>query len=612
MRKLTLGVAKLIKSFNFVIVMRMRKLVFWEGGMYKETYNEWLSKVDAIEGMELVLLSESEIKERFTLELAFGTAGMRGEIGIGTFRMNKYAVRRATSGLAQYICTLGEEAKKRGVVISFDTRRYSREFALNVAEVLSYFKVSAHIFEDVRPVPICSFAIRQLNAVAGVMITASHNPKEYNGYKVYGEDGAQMSPGPTEVVVKYIKSQKDYFTVPYKKINLSSFEKGSFGAIIDDYVKVIPQEIDEMYYKELEKLMLSPEIVKEKGRHIKLVYTPIHGSGYIPVTTMFKRLGIAATVVKEQAEPDPEFRTVKAPNPESADTLALGIKEGQRIGADLVLGTDPDADRLGVAVRNNEGNFIILTGNQIGIMLLDYIIQRRKENGTLPKNAAIVKTIVTSTLADRLAKANGVAVFNVLTGFKFIGEKMTEWAESGEYSYIFGFEESYGSLCGTYARDKDAVVASVIFAEMLLYLESKGSSVYQRLQEIMEEYGYYSEKNSSATYKGLSGMETMANAMKDLRKKKIKEIGGQKVLFVADYQSGKVEHFDGKITDTGLPESDVIYLALEDEQFVCIRPSGTEPKLKIYVLVFENNPERSQEKAARIMADANKLIALHE
>ena len=576
--------------------------------MYKERYAEWLSKVDTEERKEMESFSENDIKERFSLELAFGTAGMRGEIGIGTFRMNKYAVRRVSAGLAEYICSLGEEAKSRGVVISYDTRRLSREFALNVAEVLSHYKVRSHIFEDVRPVPICSFAIRELKAVAGVMITASHNPKEYNGYKVYGEDGAQMSPEPTAEVVKYINKHQDYFSVPFTKIPFDLFKKESFGGKLNEFVSVISKDIDELYFNELEKLMLSPEIVKAKGKSIKLVYTPIHGSGYMPVTTMFKRLGINANVVKEQAFPDTEFSTVAVPNPENAATLAMGVAEGDKIGADVVLGTDPDADRLGVAIRNNEGKFILLTGNQIGILLLDYII-RRKEKGILPKNAAIVKTIVTSTLADRIAQTNGVTVFNVLIGFKFIGEKMTEWAETGEYTYIFGFEESYGSLCGTYARDKDAVVASVMFAEMLLYLENKGSSVYRRLEEIMAEYGHYSENNSSTTYKGLSGMEIMANAMKNLRSMDIKEIGGEKVLSVADYISGDIKHSDGKVTKTGLPQSDVIYLKLEDEQFVCIRPSGTEPKLKIYVLVFDKDKGKSEEKATRIMESAKKLLS---
>lgn len=578
------------------------------GNMYNQRYNEWLEKVTPAEKKEMLSMSDNEKKERFSLELAFGTAGMRGELGVGTFRMNIYNIRRATMGLAKYICDLGIAAMKKGVVISYDTRRYSREFALAVAEVLSYYKINSFIFEDVRPVPICSYAIREIGSIAGVMITASHNPKEYNGYKVYGEDGAQMSPEATAVVVKYIKEQKDYFAVPYDEINFDSFEKGAYGKKLNKYTTIISADIDEGYYQELEKLMLSPEIVKAKGKDIKLVYTPIHGSGYIPVTTMFKRMGINAHVVEAQKNPDTEFSTVPAPNPENPKAIAMGIEEGNKIGADVVLGTDPDADRLGVAVRNDEGEFILLTGNQIGIMLLDYIITRKKEKGTLPENAALVKTIVTSTLADRIAEANGVTVFNVLTGFKFIGEKMTEWAETGEYTYIFGFEESFGSLCGTYARDKDAVVASIMFAEMLLYLENKGSSVYKRLMEIMDEYGYYTEKNSAAAYKGLSGMETMANVMAKVRSMDITEVAGEEVLYVADYLSGVIKYANGSIGYTGLPESNVIYLGLEDEQFICIRPSGTEPQLKIYVLVYENTKEKSQAKADKLMDAVKEML----
>ena len=576
--------------------------------MYNQRYNEWLEKVTPAEKKEMLSMSDNEKKERFSLELAFGTAGMRGELGVGTFRMNICNIRRATMGLAKYICDLGIAAMKKGVVISYDTRRYSREFALAVAEVLSYYKINSFIFEDVRPVPICSYAIREIGSIAGVMITASHNPKEYNGYKVYGEDGAQMSPEATAVVVKYIKEQKDYFAVPYDEINFDSFEKGAYGKKLNKYTTIISADIDEGYYQELEKLMLSPEIVKAKGKDIKLVYTPIHGSGYIPVTTMFKRMGINAHLVEAQKNPDTEFSTVPAPNPENPKAIAMGIEEGNKIGADVVLGTDPDADRLGVAVRNDEGEFILLTGNQIGIMLLDYIITRRKEKGTLPENAALVKTIVTSTLADRIAEANGVTVFNVLTGFKFIGEKMTEWAETGEYTYIFGFEESFGSLCGTYARDKDAVVASIMFAEMLLYLENKGSSVYKRLMEIMDEYGYYTEKNSAAAYKGLSGMETMANVMAKVRSMDITEVAGEEVLYVADYLSGVIKYANGSIGYTGLPESNVIYLGLEDEQFICIRPSGTEPQLKIYVLVYENTKEKSQAKADKLMDAVKEML----
>ena len=579
--------------------------------MYKKTFESWYANVTEQERKELDLIkgNDNEIKERFQLNLAFGTAGMRGEVGLGTFRMNSYTVKRATEGVAKYLISLGQEAMDRGVVIAYDTRRFSREFALNVAEVLTYYKIKGYLFEDVRPVPMCSYSVRALGAEVGVMITASHNPKEYNGYKVYGADGAQMSPESTAKVVKFIEEITDPFSVKYTPIDSSKFPKGVEGVSVSDYVTIVGKSVDEGYFEELLKLSLSPEIVKERGKDIKLVYTPIHGAGYYPVTTMFRRLGINATVVEEQACPDTEFSTVRVPNPENADTLSMGVALGNKIGADVVLGTDPDSDRLGVAVRDDKGEFVLLTGNQIGVLLLDYILSKKIDDGVLPSNGAVVKTIVTSTLADRLATKRGAKVFNVLTGFKFIGEKIKEWEESGEYTYLFGFEESYGSLIGTHARDKDAVIASVTFAEMLMYLESKGSGVYQRLQEIFSEFGYYSEANTSITYKGLSGMSDMKKVMDNLRTKSIKEIGGEKVLAVSDYLKGIKVKANGEKEAITLPKSDVVYLELSDGQFICIRPSGTEPKLKIYVLIFDKDRESATIKSASLMSATKKLLA---
>ena len=579
--------------------------------MYKKTFESWYANVTEQERKELDLIkgNDNEIKERFQLNLAFGTAGMRGEVGLGTFRMNSYTVKRATEGVAKYLISLGQEAMDRGVVIAYDTRRFSREFALNVAEVLTYYKIKGYLFEDVRPVPMCSYSVRALGAEVGVMITASHNPKEYNGYKVYGADGAQMSPESTAKVVKFIEEITDPFSVKYTPIDSSKFPKGVEGVSVSDYVTIVGKSVDEGYFEELLKLSLSPEIVKERGKDIKLVYTPIHGAGYYPVTTMFSRLGINATVVEEQACPDTEFSTVRVPNPENADTLSMGVALGNKIGADVVLGTDPDSDRLGVAVRDDKGEFVLLTGNQIGVLLLDYILSKKIDDGVLPSNGAVVKTIVTSTLADRLATKRGAKVFNVLTGFKFIGEKIKEWEESGEYTYLFGFEESYGSLIGTHARDKDAVIASVTFAEMLMYLESKGSGVYQRLQEIFSEFGYYSEANTSITYKGLSGMSDMKKVMDNLRTKSIKEIGGEKVLAVSDYLKGIKVNATGEKEAITLPKSDVVYLELSDGQFICIRPSGTEPKLKIYVLIFDKDRESATIKSASLMSATKKILA---
>ncbi len=578
--------------------------------MYKKTFDHWYESVTDVERAELECIkdNDNEIKERFSLNLAFGTAGMRGEVGLGTFRMNVYTVRRATEGVAKYIISLGKEAMERGVVIAYDTRRFSREFALAVAEVLTYYKVKGYLFEDVRPVPMCSYSVRALGAEVGVMITASHNPKEYNGYKVYGPDGAQMSPESTKKVVAFIEDVVDPFEVKYTPIPMDKFPKGVENVALSDYVTIVGKSVDEGYFEALSKLSLSPSIVKERGKDIKLVYTPIHGAGYYPVTTMFNRMGINATVVSEQASPDTEFSTVRVPNPENADTLSMGVALGNKIGADVVLGTDPDSDRLGVAVRDDKGEFVLLSGNQIGVLLLDYILTRKIEEGTMPLNGAVVKTIVTSTLADRLATKRGATVFNVLTGFKFIGEKIKEWEESGKYTYLFGFEESYGSLIGTHARDKDAVIASLFFAEMLMYLESKGSGVYNRLQEIFKEFGYYSEANTSVAYKGLSGMSDMKKVMDSLRTKTIASLGNEKVLAVSDYLKGERVTTGGQIEKITLPKSDVVYLELEEGQFVCIRPSGTEPKLKIYVLVFEDSQEKATTKSAYLMAETKKLL----
>ena len=565
-------------------------------------YKEWLTNVTEAERAELEAIAndEVEIRERFGGELSFGTAGMRGIIRLGTFGMNVYTVRRATKGLADYILDVG--ARDRGVVIAYDTRRFSREFAAAAAGVLNANGIKTYLFEDVRPVPVCSFAVRLTGAEAGIMITASHNPKEYNGYKVYGSDGAQMSPEATAKVVEFIE-KTPYFGIASDEAPLSFKEGDTYGRI-----EIIGSAVDEKYYAEIDKLLLFPDIVAESGKNIKLVYTPVHGAGYKPVTAMFARLGIQANVVAEQVAPDPDFSTVKVPNPENKETLSMGIELGKKIGADVVLGTDPDSDRLGVALRLEDGEYAPLTGNQIGILLMDHIISGKAEKGTLGANAAVVKTIVTSTLADRICAARRTNVFNVLTGFKFIGEKIKEWEETGEYEYIFGFEESFGSLAGTYARDKDAVAAAVLFAEMMLYLASRGTTVYKRLKEIYSEFGWYVERNASVQYAGLDAMRDMAAVMAKLRSEKVYGIGGVEVVGVRDYLSGKTRSASGEEGETGLPRSDVMYYELPDKQFVVFRPSGTEPKLKIYVLVFASGEETAEEKADRVMRSAKEML----
>ncbi|MEG1608324.1 MAG: phospho-sugar mutase, partial [Clostridia bacterium] len=422
---------------------------------YFDNYNEWLAHVDnkAKKELEAIKNDDKEIQERFTNPLAFGTAGMRGTICCGTANMNIYTVARATQGLASYICTLGDDAKKRGVIVSYDTRRMSFEFALLTAQTLGANGVNVFLFEDVRPVPMCSFAVRYKNCVAGVMITASHNPKEYNGYKVYGEDGAQMSPEPTQVVVDFIQ-KLGYFDLPKQDVCISCHRQvfGKDNYAISSNITIVGESIDNNYYAELSKLSLSPDAVKKVGGQIKIVYSPIHGSGFIPVTTMLARMGISVNVVEEQKYPDTEFSTVAIPNPEQPEALSLGIKLADTLGSDIVIGTDPDCDRMGVAIRNNCGQFVLLNGNQIGALLMDYILSRHQQLGSLPSNAAVVKTIVTTHLADKIARNYGVAVFDVLTGFKFIGEKIKEWEVSHEHTFMFGYEESFGYLSGTHAR----------------------------------------------------------------------------------------------------------------------------------------------------------------
>ena len=552
---------------------------------YQSSYTQWLTsdEVSAEDKARLASLSEEEKKEAFYCPLQFGTAGMRGVLDVGTNRMNTFTVRRATKGLAEYIKTLGSEAMQRGVVISYDTRKYSSEFSIEVAKVLAKNGVNAYLFDTVHPVPMCSFAIRHLRAIAGVMITASHNPKIYNGYKVYGEDGAQMSPESTDKVVEFI-DKTPYFGIEEENVVLTADNiKGLDNVEVAPHITVIGKSVDEAYFDTISKLSLSPEAVQKYGKNVKIVYTPIHGSGYVPVTTILSRMGITVNVVKEQALPDTEFSTVRVPNPEEADTLRLGVELADKIGSDIVIGTDPDADRMGIAVRNDEGKFVLLNGNQIGVLLANYIFLRKSEDGTMPKNGALVKTIVTTELARVLATSYGVTTFDVLTGFKFIGEKIKEWEQNGKYTYLFGFEESYGSLVGTHARDKDAVVASMMFAEMVCYFESKGTSVYDVLQDIYKKFGYYVEKAKSITFGGLDGMQKMADIMNKIRSTSFTEIAGVKVLAQSDFVTRKKTYACGKVEDIDLPKTNAFKIHLENGDWICVRPSGTEPKLKFYV-----------------------------
>ncbi len=569
---------------------------------YKEAFESWLNderlSTDAKAELEGIRDNKEDIEYRFGAELEFGTAGMRGIIGYGTNMMNIYTVKRATQGLAEFIKTKGAEAMKRGVAISYDTRLKSEEFATAAAEVLAANGINAYKFDEVHPVPMLSFAVRELNAFAGIMVTASHNPKQYNGYKVYGEDGAQMSPDDTAVVVDYIKKITDYLGAPAPTAEQAK-----------KHIKTIPSKVDKKYYKELKKLTISKKAIKACGKNLKLVYTPVHGSGYIPVTTILKKIGVNATVVEEQIKKDTDFSTVEVPNPEFKETLSLGIKLAQKIDATVVFGTDPDSDRLGVAVKNKEGEFEALSGNQVGILLLDYILTRLKDEGNLPKNAAVVKSFVTTGMARPICQKYGVTLFEVPVGFKFIGEKIKEWEKDHSHTYVFGFEESCGYLRGTHARDKDAVVASMLCAEMVCYYEYVGKTVYQRLQEIYSEYGYVLDCNISIPFKGLNAMKEMNAVVDGLKEKPATMFDIYKVTTVRDYSKNiKTDIETGATSEIGSPLTNCVYYELENGSFICVRPSGTEPKLKIYFSVKANNKPDAETALEKMQAAVKKLL----
>jgi len=540
---------------------------------YQKLYQAWLND-DRLcqEGKAELAAIAGDAKEqeyRFGAELEFGTAGMRGFIGCGTNMMNIYSVMRATQGLSQFICGLGEEAKARGVVISFDTRRKSDVFAKAAAGVLAKNGIKAYLFDDVHPVPMLSYAVRYLKTIAGIMVTASHNPKEYNGYKVYGEDGAQMSPEDTATVVDYISKIDDFLSVS--------------GDENSPLIVPVPKKLDEDYINELSALTLSPKAVEACGADLKLVYTPVHGSGYVPVMAILNKLGINVTVVEEQTKKDTEFSTVKVPNPEYKETLSMGIELAKKIDASVVFGTDPDSDRLGVALKNAEGEFVALSGNQVGILLLDYILQRMTEDNVMPKNAAVVKSFVTTGMAKALCEDYGVALYETPVGFKFIGEKIKQWEKDGKHTYVFGFEESCGYLRGTHARDKDAVVASMLCAEMVCYYAYVKKSVFDRLQEIYAKYGYVLDKNVSVQYSGLNAMKEMNAVVNALKTMKVEDLGGFKVEAFRDYSAAKrYDYVNGTVSDMDIPKCNCVYYEVAGGSFVCVRPSGTEPKLKIY------------------------------
>lgn len=571
---------------------------------YMENYKKWCEDTyfDEATRAELKAIesNDKEIQERFYKDLEFGTGGLRGIIGAGTNRLNIYTVSKATQGFANYIIKQGEEAVKKGVAIAFDSRRMSPEFAEITALVLNGNGIKTYIYPSLRPTPMLSFAVRELNCTGGVVITASHNPPEYNGYKVYWADGGQVPYPRDEAIIEEVNAVTDFHTI--KTANKDEAVKAGL-------FNVIGEEVDEAFDKNVLAQIVNPEIIKEQ-HDLKIVYTPIHGSGNKPVRRVLKKAGFEnVTVVPEQELPDSEFTTVGYPNPENPAVFELAIKLAEKIDADIILGTDPDCDRVGAVVKTKDGSYTVLTGNMTGTLICNYICSQKAKLGTLPKNGALVSTIVSSEMTKAIAKKYNLAYFDVLTGFKYIGEKIKEFEQTGEYQYVFGFEESYGCLSGTYARDKDAVVASLLICEMAAYYKSRGMSLYDGLMELYDTYGVYKEIIHSITLKGIEGIENMKKIMDTLRKDAPSEIAGVKVTETRDYLEDKiVDVATGKVSPTNLPKSNVLYFTLADDTWFCVRPSGTEPKIKIYFGTKADTVENAEKKIATAQDGIMKVV----
>lgn len=560
---------------------------------YKEIYNQWLENpyFDEATKEELKAIKddENEIKERFYMDLEFGTAGLRGIIGAGTNRMNIYVVRRATQGLANYIAKV--DKKSQGVAIAYDSRHMSPEFAQEAALCLAANGIKAYIFETLRPTPELSFAVRHLGCVAGINVTASHNPPEYNGYKVYWEDGAQITPPHDTGIMGEVKVISDWNTV-------KTMDKEE--AVKAGLFEVIGQAVDDAYMAELKKQIIHRDAIQAEGKNLKIVYTPLHGTGNIPARRILKELGFENVyVVPEQELPDGDFPTVSYPNPEAAEAFELGLKLAREVDADIVLATDPDADRLGVRVKDRNGEYHDLTGNMSGCLLANYELSQRKAvNGSLPEDGALVKTIVTTNLADAIAKGYGVNLIEVLTGFKYIGQQILGFENSGKGTYLFGFEESYGCLIGTYARDKDAIVATMALCEAAAYYKTQGKTLWDAMIDMYEEFGYYKDAIQAVTMKGIEGLQKIQEIMTTLRQNPPAEFAGHKVTAVRDYKLDEITDLaTGEKKPTGLPNSNVLYYELTDDAWVCVRPSGTEPKVKFYYGVKGTSLADADEKS---------------
>ncbi|RLQ07529.1 phospho-sugar mutase [Geobacillus sp. FSL K6-0789] len=562
---------------------------------WRQKYEQWLREPQLDPELKRLLEQrrhdERWLEDCFYKNLEFGTGGMRGEIGPGTNRMNMYTVRKASEGLARYIQSFGDEAKQRGVVIAYDSRHKSPEFAMEAAKTLATNGIQTYVFDELRPTPELSFAVRYLRAFAGIVITASHNPPEYNGYKVYGEDGGQLPPAVADQVIRYVNEVENELAI-HVEDEKTLREKG--------LIRIIGSEVDDAYIHAVKTISIHPELARETA--INIVFTPLHGTSNKPVRRALAELGYQNVfVVKEQELPDPNFSTVASPNPEEHAAFAMAMELGKKVNADLLIATDPDADRLGVAVKNDKGNYVVLTGNQTGGLLLHYLLSQRKAQGTLPENGVVLKTIVTSEFGRAIAQSFGLETVDTLTGFKFIGEKMKEYEQTGQYAFQFGYEESYGYLIGGFVRDKDAVQAAVLAAEVCAFYKKQGLSLYEALLQLFDQYGYYREEQRSLTLKGKEGAEAIAAILASFRQQPPVEAAGKKVTVIEDYKTKeRTNTLTGEKTAIDLPTSNVLKYILEDGSWFCLRPSGTEPKMKAYFGVKGTSLEDSEEKLVRL------------
>ncbi|MCY7845636.1 phospho-sugar mutase [Bacillus haynesii] len=570
---------------------------------WRTSYERWKNKENLDSELKSLLLkaegNEKELEDCFYKKLEFGTAGMRGEIGPGPNRMNVYTVRKASTGLAAYIGANGEEAKKRGVVIAYDSRHKSPEFAMEAAKTLAENGVQTYVFDELRPTPELSFAVRELNAFAGIVITASHNPPEYNGYKVYGEDGAQLPPADADKLIGYVNAIENELEI----------EAGDEAALTEKgLIKMIGEDIDQAYLDKLTSISVNPDLAKET--EVKVIFTPLHGTANKSVRRGLKALGYEhVTVVPEQELPDPDFSTVSSPNPEEHAAFEYAIRLGEEKGADILIGTDPDADRLGVAVKNQEGRYVVLTGNQTGALLLHYLLSQKQQKGTLPDNGVVLKTIVTSEMGRDIAASFGLDTIDTLTGFKFIGEKIKQFEASGEYAFQFGYEESYGYLIGDFARDKDAVQAALLAVEVCAFYKKQGKSLYDGLLELYKSFGFYREGLKSLTLKGKEGAEQIAAILSTFREQPPLSIAGKDVVSAEDYLTGKRTLLKENKTETiDLPKSNVLKYFLEDGSWFCLRPSGTEPKVKFYFAVKGQTNKDSEALLNQLTDEVMKKI----